>query len=59
MRGQSKYTRFTGPFELVFCQEFTTLMEARQIELRLKKYKSRIITEKMIHDGIIKIKMGP
>lgn len=59
--GKSKYTSFSKPFRLVFSQEFPSLFEARRIEYRLKKFKSRKILEKIIKDGFIKIQIirGP
>ena len=53
--GRSKYTSFSKPFKLVFSQEFSTQREARSIEYRLKKFKSRKIVEKIIKEGYIKI----
>lgn len=40
-RGQSNYTRNTGPYELIFKEEFTSLKEARKRELVLKSGKGR------------------
>ena len=54
--GNSKYTKFTRPFELVFSQEFSSLLEARRIEHKLKSFKSRVVIEKIIKDKVIKIK---
>lgn len=54
--GKTKYTSLTKPFKLVFYQEFKTLKEAKRIEYRLKKMKSRIVIEKIIREGNIKIK---
>ncbi len=53
--GRSKNTSSTRPFKVVFSQEFPTLSEARKIEYKLKKFKSRKILEKIIEDGYIKI----
>lgn len=53
--GKSKYTKLTRPFDLVFSQKFETIQEARKIEYKLKKLKSRKITEKIISEGIIKM----
>ena len=47
-RGKSRYTRFAGPFELVYQKEYTTLSEARQAEYQLKRQKSRLVIEKLI-----------
>ncbi len=56
-RGKTKYTKIAGPFELVFKQEFVDIKLARQIEYKLKKLKSRVIIEKIINEGVIKL--GP
>jgi putative endonuclease len=42
------------PMELVFKQNFDTLLEARRAELKLKNFKSRRIIEQIILDGKIK-----
>lgn len=47
-RGKSKYTRTLRPFVLMFKQEFATLSEARSVEYKIKKFKSRKIIEKII-----------
>lgn len=52
--GQSRYTKLTKPFDLVFSQEFPTIKDARDVEHKLKKYKSKVIIEKIIKDGYIK-----
>ena len=54
-RGHSKFTKEAGPFKLVFKQDFETLLAARKIELKLKKFKSRRIIDKIIEDGFIKM----
>lgn len=48
-------TKNIRPLVLAFSQEIQELSKARSIEYRLKKFKSRIIIEKIIKDGIIKI----
>lgn len=52
--GKSKYTRAFIPWELVFSQEYSTLLNARKVEYWLKKQKSRELLEKVIHEGIIR-----
>ncbi len=54
LQGKSKYTRHIRPIKVVFIQEFSTLKEARTVEYRLKRYKSRVIIDKIIKDGYIK-----
>ncbi len=51
--GESKYTNLTKPFKLVFSQKYPTLVDARKIEYKLKKLKSRKIIEKILSDGKI------
>lgn len=48
--GKTKSLRYLRPLEIVFKKEFTSLGEARKIEARLKKLKSRKIIEKIIKD---------
>ena len=55
--GKSTYTKLIKPFELVFYQEYSTVKEAKQIEYKLKRLKSRKIIEKIIAEDKI-IKMG-
>ncbi|MBI2595577.1 GIY-YIG nuclease family protein [Candidatus Daviesbacteria bacterium] len=55
--GKSKATKFTAPFELVFRQEYDSLNKARRVENKLKKFKSKIILEKIINDSFITL--GP
>jgi putative endonuclease len=40
-RGQSNYTRHTGPYEVIYREEFASLKEARKRELFLKSGKGR------------------
>jgi len=51
---QAKSTRYILPLELVFSQEYSTIEEARQIEYKLKSFKSRKIIEQILKDGRIK-----
>ena len=53
--GKSTYTKLTKPFKLVYSQEFPSLKEARRVEHRLKRLKSRKIIERIVEDKIIKI----
>ena len=55
--GHTPSTKKFGKVVLVFSQEYITLKEARTIELRLKKLKRRDYIEKIICDGIIKMKL--
>lgn len=53
-QGKSRYTRHICPLKLVFSQEFPSLRDARKVEYRLKKLKSRDILERIIKDGEIR-----
>jgi len=50
-RGHVRATRHIRPLELKVFIEQESLKKARSGELRLKRYKSRIILEKVIADG--------
>ena len=54
--GFTPSTKRLGKMHLVFYQKYSTLKEARFIEKRLKQLKRRDYIEKIIHDGIIKMK---
>lgn len=54
--GCVRATRNSRPFERVFLEAFETIQDARRIEYRLKRLKSRKIIERIIKDG--KIVMG-
>ena len=56
-KGKTKSLRSKGPFDLVFRQEFSSLKEARTIEYKLKKLKSRLILDRVIKDQIVRL--GP
>ncbi|HVZ58202.1 MAG TPA: GIY-YIG nuclease family protein [Patescibacteria group bacterium] len=56
--GKSTYTSLTKPFILVFNQEFSSLTQARKIEMKLKSFKSKKILESIIKDGYIKTIVG-
>jgi putative endonuclease len=43
------------PVTLAFFQEYETVKRARQIEYKIKQKKSRVILERIIADGVIKI----
>lgn len=55
--GKTTSTRHKRPVKLVFTQKFDILSEARKVEYRIKKQKSRIIIEKIILEGQINIKL--
>ncbi|MGH2575013.1 MAG: GIY-YIG nuclease family protein, partial [Ignavibacteria bacterium] len=48
-------TKHLRPLELKYYQKYETLKQARQIEYKLKKLKSRKIIEQIIQDKIIKL----
>lgn len=55
-KNKTKYTSGKGPWILKFYQEFDSFSEARKMENKIKKMKSRKIIEKIIADGFIKLK---
>ncbi|MEW6026404.1 MAG: GIY-YIG nuclease family protein [Planctomycetota bacterium] len=55
--GLVKATRNIRPLTLMFCQKYDTLPEARRIEYRLKRLKSRKVIEQIINDGCIKMEV--
>lgn len=55
-RGSSKYTKDQLPVKLVFYQKYTSLGEARKIEYRLKRGKNKDIIERIVKEGIIRMK---
>ena len=48
--GKNKSTKSGIPWEIKFSQTYNTLIEARKIEYKLKKLKSRVIIERIIRD---------
>jgi putative endonuclease len=54
--GKTKYTKATGPYELVFKQEYPFLIQARKAEMWLKSMKSRTLLEKIVSFGVMKKK---
>ncbi len=46
--GHSKYTSLTRPFELIYKEDFTTRLEARQRELFLKTGKGRDLLKRLL-----------
>lgn len=54
-KGKSGYTRLTRPFKLVFSQNYPTLLQARRVEYKLKRLKSKSITEKVIEGQNIRM----
>lgn len=53
--GKSIYTNLTKPFGLVFSKNYSTLEEARSIEYKLKRFKSRKIIEQIIKEEDVKL----
>jgi putative endonuclease len=50
-------TKGMRPLSLEFYHQYPTIKEARRIEYRLKKLKSRIIIEQIIRDKTIKMQI--
>jgi len=55
--GKTKSLKYLRPLKIVFKKEFGSETDARAIERKLKKFKSRDIIEKIIKDQ--EITMGP
>lgn len=53
--GKTKSLQYLRPLQLVFHQEYQTLEQARRIEYKLKKLKSKVIIERIIKEGFIKL----
>lgn len=53
--GKTKALKNILPVKLVFAQRFDSLIEARRIEYKLKKFKNRKIIERIIKDQKINI----
>ena len=49
--GHSKFTSTGIPWEIVHSEEYPTLIEARQREIKIKKMKSRKYIEDLISKG--------
>jgi putative endonuclease len=54
--GKVPYTINLRPLELKFYQKYDTIKEAKQIEYKLKRLKSRKIIDQIIKDKEIRIK---
>ncbi len=55
LQGAVKATGNLRPLSLVFQQEYETIREAKQVEWKLKKFKSRNIIKRIIEKGKILI----
>jgi putative endonuclease len=53
--GHTHSTKRMGNLSLVFCQEYETLKNARNIEFSLKKLKRKDYIEKIVKEGYIKM----
>ena len=56
--GRVTATKYLRPWQVVLEKQYSTTKQARQVEYKIKKLKSRKIIEQMIKDHDIKI-MGP
>lgn len=56
-KGMTKSTRHRRPVRLVFKQTFDNIRQAKIIEYRLKKLKSRKIIERIIENGFINLQL--
>ncbi len=55
-RNQTPSTHRMKAYKLVFSQEYSTLQEAREIEKRLKKLKRKDYLQKIIDEGVIRVR---
>ncbi|OGE63759.1 hypothetical protein A3A14_04315 [Candidatus Daviesbacteria bacterium RIFCSPLOWO2_01_FULL_43_38] len=53
--GKTKSLQNLRPLQLVFHQEYQTIEQARIIERKLKKLKSRVIIERIIKEGFVSL----
>ena len=56
MGGYTPSTHRMGKLQLVFYQEYKTLVEARSVEVKIKKLKRHDYIANIIKDGFIKTK---
>ena len=49
--GHSKFTSLGIPWKIIYPEEFETLLEARQREMKIKKMKSRKYIEDLVAKG--------
>ena len=54
---KNKATRYILPVELVFYQKYSSEIDAKRIEYRLKKLKRKDIIDKIIKEGLIKMEL--
>ena len=57
-RKKSKYTAESGPWKLIFSQEFEKLTSARKVEFWLKRQKDADFIRRIISEGKIVKKFG-
>ena len=55
--GRTPSLKHQRPMEIVFSKECFSSLEARRYEIRLKKLKSRVILDRIVKEG--EIKLGP
>ena len=53
--GKVYTTKRMLPVRLVFTQKYSSIIIAKNIEKKLKAFKSKVIIQKIIEDGVIKI----
>jgi len=53
--GENKSTNNLLPLRLMFYQKYPSITKAKKVESRLKKFKSRVIIEKVIKEKCIKV----
>ncbi|MDP2668516.1 MAG: GIY-YIG nuclease family protein [bacterium] len=53
--GKTKSLKYIRPLKIVFKKEYSTMEEAHKMELHLKKLKNKVILERIIAEGDIKM----
>jgi putative endonuclease len=52
LRGHTPSTRGRGPWKLVYTEQFETLIQARQWELEIKRWKSAKMIQALIQSSV-------
>ncbi len=50
-QGKVKATKYLIPWKLVFSQKYFNIVDARKVEYKFKKFKSKVLLEKIISFG--------
>lgn len=55
-RGNTQTTRRMKNFSLVLSQEYSSIVDARRVEKKIKRLKRKDYIEKMVREGTIRLK---